>query len=464
MKLTAFDAGDGDCLLLTGSGGGTVLFDGGRRGTFRANAAPGLTAVDEIDLVCVTHIDNDHIHGVVVLVDHLIQQARADFHANHPAGQGNPNAAAPDHRPPRLRHLWHNSFPDLLGRQAADVGAALRAQHLIFSAVFDDDGHLLHDRQRLSTALDIPTEEVRRVDNLATGFLQAIELDQKIGGGGLIDSVNDGFAGGLVERPGGNDPTVPSRVVGGMTVHVLAPTSSQLRSFREDWAEWVEKNTEAIEELTADIAERLLTTDSGAPRIVESARRSSLTPQNLVSIVALAEENGVTALFTGDAHEEDILDGLRQAGRLDQNGDNDPEEAAGHLNLVKVQHHGSPNNLDRTFATAVTADHYVFCGNGAHGNPSLPVIDHIIDSRVAAAGSVAKARTQEADQPFHLWFTGHPDRITSQARSAHMATVLDHVETRIAQHPDRLGATVLNGASFDVDPAAPVAVGALTGR
>ena len=40
-----------------------------------------------------------------------------------------------------------------------------------------------------------------------------------------------------------------------------------------------------------------------------------------------------------------------------------------HVDLLKVPHHGSANNLDEDFFERITADHYVFSGNGEHGNP-----------------------------------------------------------------------------------------------
>ena len=39
------------------------------------------------------------------------------------------------------------------------------------------------------------------------------------------------------------------------------------------------------------------------------------------------------------------------------------------VDVLKVPHHGSANNLDDDFFERVIADHYVFSGNGEHGNP-----------------------------------------------------------------------------------------------
>src|SRR5207247_786314 len=117
----------------------------------------------------------------------------------------------------------------------------------------------------------------------------------------------------------------------------------------------------------------------------ELGRRENVTAPNLASLMVLVDEAGKTVLLTGDGHHQDILDGLKQLDKL--NGD-----GTIHLNVLKVQHHGSENNLDENFCQRVTADHYVFCGNGAHANPNLTVVQTIVDSR------------KNDQRNFKLWF------------------------------------------------------------
>jgi hypothetical protein len=40
-----------------------------------------------------------------------------------------------------------------------------------------------------------------------------------------------------------------------------------------------------------------------------------------------------------------------------------------HVDILKGPHHGSNRNVERIFFKRITADHYVFSGNGEHGNP-----------------------------------------------------------------------------------------------
>ena len=52
-----------------------------------------------------------------------------------------------------------------------------------------------------------------------------------------------------------------------------------------------------------------------------------------------------------------------------------------HVDLLKVPHHGSANNLDDDFFERITADHYVFSGNGEHGNPERETLEMLFDAR-----------------------------------------------------------------------------------
>ena len=52
-----------------------------------------------------------------------------------------------------------------------------------------------------------------------------------------------------------------------------------------------------------------------------------------------------------------------------------------HVDLLKVPHHGSANNLDDDFFERITADHYVFSGDGEHGNPEREALQMLLDAR-----------------------------------------------------------------------------------
>ncbi len=98
---------------------------------------------------------------------------------------------------------------------------------------------------------------------------------------------------------------------------------------------------------------------------------------NLSSIVALARFGDKKMLLTGDARGDRILAGLEAAGVLK------PGKSF-HVNVLKVPHHGSAHNVEPDFFKRITAEHYVFSGNGRHGNPERETIEMLLAARPRA--------------------------------------------------------------------------------
>src|SRR5687767_14996879 len=117
MKLTAFQSDKGDCLLLeTADGKRRMLIDGGMSRAYTAHVAGPLgglrSAGKKIDIAYISHIDQDHISGVLRLLN---DEAEWVVH-EHQIKNGNPGHPEPDSpRPPKIGKIYHNSFHDLLG-------------------------------------------------------------------------------------------------------------------------------------------------------------------------------------------------------------------------------------------------------------------------------------------------------------------------------------------------------------
>ena len=93
---------------------------------------------------------------------------------------------------------------------------------------------------------------------------------------------------------------------------------------------------------------------------------------NLSSLVLLANCDSKTIFLTGDARGDHILDGLKMAN-VARNGKL-------HVDVLKVQHHGSDRNATRAFFDAVTADTYVVSADGRYGNPDFETLRWIVES------------------------------------------------------------------------------------
>jgi glyoxylase-like metal-dependent hydrolase (beta-lactamase superfamily II) len=104
VKLKVFSASDGDCLMLTSSDGHHALIDGGRGESFRKQTWPALQALakadEAIDLVVVSHIDADHISGILWLMKAVAAWSVYDYQTTDGGNAGFPEPAVP--RPPRI--------------------------------------------------------------------------------------------------------------------------------------------------------------------------------------------------------------------------------------------------------------------------------------------------------------------------------------------------------------------------
>jgi beta-lactamase superfamily II metal-dependent hydrolase len=185
--------------------------------------------------------------------------------------------------------------------------------------------------------------------------------------------------------------------VGGLTCYVIGPFEAELEKLRREWNSWLEGHQEAVRQIQEEpnpldlpMEEGELILSSLRALAHELGQRDLVTTPNLASLMLLVEEGPTSLLLTGDGHGEDVINGLKAQGKLDGEGHF-------HATVLKFPHHGSEHNVDAAFCRAVTADHYIFCGNGAHHNPDLAVVQTLIDARLEAG-------TPPANGPFTLWF------------------------------------------------------------
>jgi hypothetical protein len=332
----------GDCLLLhsgTKEKPGLVLIDGGPSNVYKPHLRPRIEQIRKarklgpqspltVDLLMVSHVDDDHIRGIL------------DLTAELNADQGGTAPLL------RILSLWHNSFDDVIGKDPKELTAAVAGQFGAASL----GGELPAD-----ATLDshLPEEIVR--DNLQV--LASIEQGHRLRGDAeaLGLELNPQFGGRLI-LPGAQAvdaaPGVKFRVVG--------PLKPELQALQRKHDEWLKEQKEQKKKSRDHKAALAAYVDASVP--------------NLSSIVVLAEAGKKRMLLTGDARGDKIIDGLESAGILKKG-------KALHVDILKVPHHGSANNVETDFFARITADHYVFSGDGEHGNPERETLEMLFAAR-----------------------------------------------------------------------------------
>jgi hypothetical protein len=332
FSLEALQALHGDSLIVHYGRAGAprfIVIDGGPASVFADALQPRLDEIkgehhrDEplpIQLLMVSHIDDDHVHGVLDLAEHLVDLEDAD-----------------EEKPYRLLRLWHNSFDEILGNGDDEIFSELGTGATTAS---------------VSALLPAGMPMEAEVAAVVASVGQGRALRQHARRLNLLPA-NRPFQG-LVMAPAGGGQPFELASGHGLRLRVLNPDERRVRSLHAKWEAELRK----------------------AKKKTTSALAAAFTDRsvfNLSSIVVLLELDGATMLLTGDARGDDILAGLGAAGLL--------SGGRIELDLLKLPHHGSDRNVSTDFFRKVRAKHYVVSANGEHDNPDIAALKMLSEAR-----------------------------------------------------------------------------------
>jgi hypothetical protein len=272
--------------------------------------------------------------------------------------QGRPWKVPAAPRPPEIRQIWHNAFLETIAASkakridSAALTSALSADASTLAATFALTG----DRASLRAAEDLQM--------MALSVGQAIEVNWRIQPDQLNIPLNPPFNGELMIWKKGAAPIE----IGALRITVLGPTAKELELLRdEDWSDYLNsrKGKERIANLKKKHRRDVDNLTSGS---IAFSGNEAVTPPNVASLVLLLEEDGKRVLLTGDADNVEMEVQFPKAGLIEQDGHFQ-------VDVLKVPHHGAHNSYSDDFAKMVRARHYIFCGDGEHGNPEEDVIE-----------------------------------------------------------------------------------------
>lgn len=446
MKLKIFQSNKGDCLLLEAVSGELVLCDGGMTASMREYVRDELGRLRddgyELEYIYISHIDSDHISGVLQLLEDEVEWRVYDYHKQNNDPIKEPKVP----RPPVIKGILHNAFRDIISKNEDAIESlyAARAVENLFSAMAPS---------LYGTAVPELIKAADEMQSIASGVPEAIKVSKLASPDALDIPVNmppgaDGPAR-LLYASGPGD----AFEIGSMMFTLVGPTVDELEKLRDGWNNWLRRSQSELQELRAELKKRVDRFSSGALSASPFDLRDwegipgykNVTVPNIASLMFLVEEDDKRLLLTGDAQQDFILAGLKRIGLLGDDGD------GVHLDVLKVQHHGSENNIDPDFARRVSADHYIFCGDGQHDNPDLKVIDIIYDSRLGPQSKRALAPEAD-DRDFHFWFSttsGVQDVNTKKYK--YFSGVEEHVAGLRAKSGGRLHLHFNEGAYVELD-------------
>lgn len=343
--LTMFSAGAGDCLLVEhdSSESLSILVDGGYAQTFRENLFPLLRdkydKLRHIDLLITTHIDADHIGGILSFL------------------RQNGNVDAPKITP--VKFAWHNSLRSL-GWLNGGKGQIGNADLEILSQV--------RQRGYLEREESSPSE---------ISVMQGSSLASLLQQNGYSWNESQPIVKGTKYEAAPN-----------CEIDVISPSLSRLEELRSFWISRLRElgfaGVISKSELFQDAFEFMCSYESDVKETFEEI--ASIDDDNATLSEIYAPDDSITngssiafilsidmtrILFLGDCWAEDAVSGINE-----EFGTSLPAI----FDAIKVSHHGSVRNTSPKLLSMIDSTRFLISTSGEqHGHPSLAVLKEIVE-------------------------------------------------------------------------------------
>lgn len=325
---------DGNCFLVS-SCNKNILIDGGYINTYKDYLKPLLYTANksgfDISLVIVTHIDADHISGIVEFIK-----------------ENNESLIIP------IRNIWHNSFRHI---QNDEIVISDYDNGEFFTGInqnINDNEKNISAKQGSSLAKLLFDGEYNwnlQFDGKAVSVRNNIKLDNNI------------------------------------SIDVLSPDKSKLELLQKYWRRELYKegyiNTQNSQRFWDDAFEILLTKDK--PQYLRQEKNIShcgcldmkafaekkfiqdLSATNGSSISIILNISNKKILFLGDSHPDIIIKSLRNLYSEDQ--------FPIFFDAIQLSHHGSYNNNSPELLSIIRSDKYVISTNSnKYSHPDIETI------------------------------------------------------------------------------------------
>lgn len=263
--LNIIQAAYGDCFLLefgTIENPKYILIDGGPKSIYDFHLKKKIQTIKNkggnLDLVILSHVDNDHIIGLLDLLSELQEQKT----------NNKPETVS-------IKALWHNTFDKTIGR----------------------DSEISNLFQTLIRSVKQSSQYLPATNNLIQGINEGNKL--RIIATALKIPINQEFKNNLITL----ENSKKIHQFEDIKIHILGPTKENIDNLNKEWIEWLEKHKDNFISLDPNVTEMV---DNSIP--------------NLSSIMILVETQNKKILFMGDGRGDHLIQGMMKAKLINSEG------------------------------------------------------------------------------------------------------------------------------------------------
>ncbi len=345
-----YPAFNGDCFLLK-LGGNHILIDGGYVNTVNEYLSKDLRKIAEkggsLSHVIITHIDQDHISGIVKLFEINKQSELIS-----------------------IKNVWHNSFRHIQSKISAITSEKPKNE-------------LLDEITGNSYLKEINKEE-KSISAEQGSSLASLILEGEY-------SWNEEFNGNAVST----DTHASISIDDDIKFLLLSPDNEKLEKLEKTWRKELKKKgyleelkegeyyDDAFEFMMAKLKEpkrmKENNISSGIPKVEELIKlpfEEDNTSPNGSSIAFIVEYRNKKLLFLGDSHPSLIAKNLRSLY--------EEKDFPIQFDLIKTSHHGSWSNNSPELLALIDSTRFIFSTNGkGHNHPDQETIAHIVSRKAS---------------------------------------------------------------------------------
>jgi beta-lactamase superfamily II metal-dependent hydrolase len=356
INIEMFPARDGDCFLVNygNNSENHILIDGGRKETYENFLKKRLKEInskgEEINLLIVTHIDSDHIEGIIELL-----KENEGFNSSKIV---------------KINEIWHNGFCNIVNNKNKKAKITDYEEGALEEIIAANSNNYC----------DISNEEA--------------EISYKQGNS-LYELIIDGNYrwNETFERKAINFDLKKEVIIDELKIKILSPNSKKLESLNKKWKDKLDEYRDGFNisnekimnnafelymknysPIISDEEDEIAFCDYSKKSFLEllsMKHKNDTSVTNGASISFIIEYGNQKVLFLGDCHIGIVK---KRIENLIQT-----ENYNTFFDVIKLSHHGSINNISKDLLKLIDGYKYLISTDGSkHGHPDLPVFSWIV--------------------------------------------------------------------------------------